>query len=47
MQLTVKTLKGAKFTVEAEPSSTIAEVKGIIVSCHESSRCYVLVGDTL
>eukprot|EP00565_Helicotheca_tamesis_P002618 CAMPEP_0185727274 /NCGR_PEP_ID=MMETSP1171-20130828/3001_1 /TAXON_ID=374046 /ORGANISM="Helicotheca tamensis, Strain CCMP826" /LENGTH=468 /DNA_ID=CAMNT_0028395801 /DNA_START=72 /DNA_END=1478 /DNA_ORIENTATION=+ len=30
MKLTVKTLKGGKFTVDAEPSSTVAEVKGII-----------------
>lgn len=30
MQLTVKTLKGEKFVVNAEPSSTIAEVKTII-----------------
>jgi hypothetical protein len=32
MKLTVKTLKGSKFQVDAEPSKTIAEVKGIIVS---------------
>lgn len=30
MKLTVKTLKGGKFSVDAEPSSTVAEVKGII-----------------
>lgn len=30
MQLTVKTLKGEKFVVEAEPSSTVAQVKTII-----------------
>jgi len=30
MQITVKTLKGAKFTVEAEPINTIAQVKDII-----------------
>lgn len=30
MQLTVKTLKGEKFTINAEDSNTIAEVKGII-----------------
>lgn len=30
MKLTVKTLKGEKFPVEAEPSSTIAQVKGLI-----------------
>ena len=32
MQLTVKTLKGEKFVVNAEPSNTVAEVKTIIVS---------------
>ena len=32
MKVTIKTLKGGKFEVEAEPSSTIAEVKAIIVS---------------
>lgn len=30
MKLTVKTLKGSKFDVEAEPSNTVAEVKAII-----------------
>lgn len=30
MNLTVKTLKGAKFVVEAEPSNTVGEVKTII-----------------
>ena len=32
MQLAVKTLKGEKFTVNAEETNTIAEVKIIIVS---------------
>ena len=32
MKLTVKTLKGGKCTVEVEPSNTVAEAKGIIVS---------------
>ena len=32
MKLTVKTLKGGKFTVEVDPSNTVAEAKGIIVS---------------
>lgn len=32
MKLTIKTLKGGKFEVEADPSTTIANVKGIIVS---------------
>lgn len=32
MNLTIKTLKGAKFVVEAEPSNTVGEVKTIIVS---------------
>jgi hypothetical protein len=31
MKLTVKTLKGSKFVVEADDSQTVAEVKGIIV----------------
>jgi len=30
MQLTVKTLKGGKFTVDAAPTSTVADVKGLI-----------------
>lgn len=30
MQLTVKTLKGGKFVINAEPSNTILEVKGLI-----------------
>jgi len=32
MKLTVKTLKGGKFTVEVEPSNTVGEAKGIIES---------------
>ena len=32
MKLLVKTLKGEKFNVECEPSQTVLEVKGIIVS---------------
>ena len=32
MNLTVKTLKGGKFTVEVEASNTVAEVKTVIVS---------------
>lgn len=32
VKLTVKTLKGEKFQVDAEPSNTVAEVKGIVVS---------------
>ncbi len=32
MQLTVKTLKGGKFTIEVEPSNTVAEAKSVIVS---------------
>jgi hypothetical protein len=32
MELTVKTLKGEKFSVTAEESNTIEEVKGLIVS---------------
>ena len=32
MKLTVKTLKGGKFTVEVEPSNTVAEAKAVIVS---------------
>ena len=34
MQLTVKTLKGGKFTIEVEPSNTVAEAKAVIVSTH-------------
>ena len=32
MKLLVKTLKGEKFHVECEPTQTVLEVKGIIVS---------------
>ena len=32
MKLTVKTLKGGKFEVECDPSGTVAQVKGVIVS---------------
>jgi hypothetical protein len=42
MKLTIKTLKGGKFEVEADPSTTIANVKGIIVSW-----CYVLKPESL
>ena len=38
MKLTVKTLKGGKFDIEAEVEQTVADVKGIIVrlvSSHE------------
>ena len=34
MQLTVKTLKGGKFVINAESTNTILEVKGLIVSCY-------------
>ena len=32
MKLTVKTLKGGKFQIEADAEKTVAEVKSIIVS---------------
>ena len=32
MNLTVKTLKGGKFTIEVEASNTVAEVKTAVVS---------------
>jgi hypothetical protein len=32
MKLMVKTLKGGKFHVECEPTNTVSEVKGLIVS---------------
>ena len=38
MNLTVKTLKGGKFTVEVEPTNTVAEVKTAIVSYRISSQ---------
>mmetsp|Transcript_20603 Transcript_20603/g.59817 ORF Transcript_20603/g.59817 Transcript_20603/m.59817 type:complete len:104 (-) Transcript_20603:2556-2867(-) len=38
MKLTVKTLKGGKFQVDAEPSKTVAEVKTIIVSIEPPSH---------
>ena len=38
MKLTVKTLKGGKFTVEVEPSNTVGEAKGIIVSLVHHDR---------
>ena len=36
MKITVKTLKGEKFIVDAEPSNSVAEVKGIVVSFSEN-----------
>ncbi len=35
MNLTVKTLKGGKFTIEVDPSSTVAQVKTVIVSWYD------------
>mmetsp|Transcript_52018 Transcript_52018/g.77082 ORF Transcript_52018/g.77082 Transcript_52018/m.77082 type:complete len:448 (+) Transcript_52018:142-1485(+) len=35
MKLTVKTLKGGKFTVDAEPTNTVADIKGIIETIKE------------
>ena len=32
INLTVKTLKGGKFTIEVEPSNSVAEIKAVIVS---------------
>ena len=32
MNLTVKTLKGGKFTIEVDESNTVAQVKGVVVS---------------
>lgn len=32
INLTVKTLKGGKFTIEVDPSNSVAEVKAVIVS---------------
>ena len=32
MNLTVKTLKGGKFTIEVDPTNTVAEAKDVIVS---------------
>ena len=32
MNLTVKTLKGGRFTIEVDPANTVAEVKTVIVS---------------
>jgi UV excision repair protein RAD23 len=34
MKITVKTLKGEKFPIEVEGSTTVEQVKGTIVSCH-------------
>ena len=42
MQLAVKTLKGEKFTVNAEESNTIAEIKVIIVSAVQSKSLFVI-----
>ena len=38
MNLTVKTLKGGKFTIEVDPSNTVAQVKTAIVSFDFPSR---------
>jgi hypothetical protein len=35
MNLTVKTLKGGKFTIEVDPTNTVAKVKTVIVSCYD------------
>lgn len=46
MQLTVKTLKGGKFTIEVEPSNTVAETKAVIVSAFPSfllSIFYIII----
>lgn len=38
MKLTVKTLKGGKFPIEVEDSSTVAAVKTTIVRVHMSEE---------
>ena len=43
MKLTVKTLKGVKFTVEVDGSTTVGDAKGIIVSLMDCRwGCFVL-----
>lgn len=47
MKLTVKTLKGSKFEVECESSSTVLEVKGIIVSyIIPAAKCIIITIET-
>ena len=43
MNLTVKTLKGGKFTIEVEASNTVAEVKTVIVSRYINTVVYFCV----
>ena len=52
MNLTVKTLKGGKFTIEVDPSNSVAEVKAVIVSprvndlrCRTDTVPHSLLGD--
>ena len=51
MILTVKTLKGGKFTIEVDPSNTVAQVKTVIVSCSHGflggTESVALVGHAL
>ena len=42
MNLTVKTLKGGKFTIEVEATSTVAQVKTVIVSFRSRELFYYL-----
>ena len=43
MQLTVKTLKGGKFTIEVEPSNTVAEAKAVIVSTNIIISSFIIL----
>jgi hypothetical protein len=43
MKLTVKTLKGGKFELECDPSQSVLEVKGLIVSPQQNWKVSSLV----
>ena len=42
MNLTVKTLKGGKFTIEVEASNTVAEVKTAVVSLYNITYLFII-----
>ena len=42
MNLTVKTLKGGKFTIEVEASNTVAEVKTAVVSFYTITYLFIV-----
>lgn len=43
MKLTVKTLKGEKFPIDIDASSTVAQAKGVIVSDQSTRECLLCI----